>query len=419
MIQNIEALHFRCLRYIAQPLAPFHILVGPNASGKTTFLDTIAFLGDLISGGLESAIEGRTNDLRDLVWQRKTDRFELAVDLRVPEEKNDLFPDREYSRCRYEIAIGPAPETGETVILFERVLLLSNGHRGERERAVVQESLFPVDRPAPETLAIPRIRGAKTVVHKVRDGNDKFYDENGTGWDHSFKLGPGKSALANLPEDETRFPITTWLKSVLIEGVQRLVLNSARMRRPSPPGQPHRFRPDGSNLPWVVSALEEKTPLRLSEWVAHLQTVLPDLEAIRTVERPEDRHRYLVVEYKNGLEIPSWTISDGTLRMLALTLPAYLPDFEGIYLIEEPENGIHPRAVETAFRSLSSVQDAQILLTTHSPVIISIAEASRILCFSKTEAGATDIVLSTENPALRDWRGETDLGVLFAEGVFG
>ena len=71
MIQNIEALHFRCLRYIAQPLAPFHILVGPNASGKTTFLDTIAFLGDLISGGLESAIEGRTNDLRDLVWQRK------------------------------------------------------------------------------------------------------------------------------------------------------------------------------------------------------------------------------------------------------------------------------------------------------------------------------------------------------------
>ncbi len=417
MIQKIEALHFRCLRYINQQLDPFHILVGPNASGKTTFLDTIAFLGDLVSLGLESAIENRTGDLRDLVWQRKTDRFELAIELQIPDQKADLFADHEYSRCRYEVAIGPAPETGETAILSERVLLLSDGHKSDPE--AVQQSLFPADRSAPETLAIPRIRGAKTIVHKVPGGNDKFYDETGTGWDHSFKLGPRKSALANLPEDETRFPITTWLKALLMEGVRHFVLNSMRMRRPSPPGQPRRFLPNGANLPWVVSALEEKAPDRLLEWITNLQTVLPDLEAIRTVERPEDRHRYLVTRYKNGLEVPSWMVSDGTLRLLALTLPAYLPDFEGIYLIEEPENGIHPRAVENAFQSLSSVRGAQILLTTHSPIIVSIAEASRILCFSKTEEGATDIVLSTKNPALRDWRGDTNLGVLFAESVLG
>jgi predicted ATPase len=48
MISLIEALNFRCLRYIRQPLGPFHILVGPNASGKTTFLDVVAFLGQLV-----------------------------------------------------------------------------------------------------------------------------------------------------------------------------------------------------------------------------------------------------------------------------------------------------------------------------------------------------------------------------------
>jgi predicted ATPase len=105
--------------------------------------------------------------------------------------------------------------------------------------------------------------------------------------------------------------------------------------------------------------------------------------------------------------------------LLALTLPAYLTGIEGIYLIEEPENGIHPRAVETMFQSLSSVYGAQILMATHSPVILSVAEASQILCFSKTETGAVDIVRGTEHPALRDWKGETNLGVLFAGGVLG
>lgn len=111
--------------------------------------------------------------------------------------------------------------------------------------------------------------------------------------------------------------------------------------------------------------------------------------------------------------------SDGTLRLLALTLPAYFPEVKGVYLIEEPENGIHPRAVETMFHSLSSVYSAQILLATHSQVILSVAKVSQVLCFSKTEKGSTDIVRGKEHPALRDWKGETNLGVLFASGVLG
>jgi predicted ATPase len=190
------------------------------------------------------------------------------------------------------------------------------------------------------------------------------------------------------------------------------------IRKASPPGQVRGFKPDGSNLPWVIDSLQ-KAPDRFQDWIAHLRTALPDINDIRTVERPDDRHRYLVLCYEGGLEVPSWVASDGTLRLLALTLPAYLPDLKGVYLIEEPENGIHPRAVETMFQSLSSVYDAQILLATHSPVILSIAEANEVLCFAKTPEGATDIVLGSEHPALREWRGETNLGVLFAGGVLG
>jgi len=109
--------------------------------------------------------------------------------------------------------------------------------------------------------------------------------------------------------------------------------------------------------------------------------------------------------------------SDGTLRLLALTLPAYIPELSGVYLIEEPENGIHPRAAETVFQSLSSVYDTQILLATHSPVILSMVDPEQVLCFAKTSDGATDIVSGKDHPNLRNWKGETSLGVLFAAGV--
>jgi predicted ATPase len=71
------------------------------------------------------------------------------------------------------------------------------------------------------------------------------------------------------------------------------------------------------------------------------------------------------------------------------------------------------------FQSLSSVYQAQILLATHSPVILSIAEPEKVLCFGKSTEGATDIVLGNDHPALRDWKRETNLGVLFAAGVLG
>ena len=156
-----------------------------------------------------------------------------------------------------------------------------------------------------------------------------------------------------------------------------------------------------------------------AHWLEHVRTALPTVANIETIERPEDRHRYLQLEYQNGLQAPSWTISDGTLRLLALTLVAYLEAPGRIYLIEEPENGIHPQAVETIFKSLASTYSCQILCATHSPVLLSLAEPEQILCFAQTEDGAVDIVSGAEHPNLRDWRRETDLGSLFAAGVLG
>jgi predicted ATPase len=413
MITLIEALNFRCLHHVRQTLGRFHVLVGPNASGKTTFLDVVSFLGDLVTHGSEEAIRARTQNFVDLLWGRQGDSFQVAIEARLPERL--IVPGSYRDTIRYEVQIGNDVDRNELGIWAEAVQLKAHEELHPR-----QASLFPALREVPTTILQPANRtGAQVVVTKSRGGNDKFYAESRSEAGGTFKLGPRRSALANLPEDETRFPAATWLKALLSGGVEKMVLDSQAMRRASPPGQSRAFKTDGSNLPWVVETLSSKDPDRFRDWIAHLQTALPDLEGIRTVERADDRHRYLMLRYRGGLEVPSWTASDGTLRLLALTLLAYIPSLEGVYLIEEPENGVHPRAVETMYQSLSNVYEAQVLLATHSPIILSLVEPAQLLCFAKASDGATDIVLGTQHPTLKDWQGETSLGTLFAAGVLG
>ena len=204
-----------------------------------------------------------------------------------------------------------------------------------------------------------------------------------------------------------------------MEGLQVLALDAGAMRLPAPAASPSSLQPDGSNLPWVVHDLEQSAPDRLAEWVEHLRTSIPDLRSIRTREKPEDRSRYLEVTYDNGLVAPSWLLSDGTLRMLALTLLAYVRDPAKLVLIEEPENGIHPRAVETVMQSLSSVYEGQVFCATHSPLVLSLLEPGQLLCFGKTQSGSVDVVRGVDHPELREWRSGLHLGDLFAMGVLG
>jgi predicted ATPase len=265
-------------------MGPLQLLVGPNASGKSTFLDVIRFLGQVVSDGLDAAIQSRTSNLKDLIWQGERDRFELAVELTIQGRLRALLQQPSYDTCRYEIAVGVDPNTAENIILSERVLLKMG-----RTAEPVQKSLFPDILPPPQTILTPaRGRGIKSVVNKVQGGNDNFYDETGKGWDHAFKLGPRESALGNLPEDESKFPTSTWLKRVLSDGIESLVLNSSLMRRPSPPGQPTGLRPDGSNLPWAVETLREQDENLFNQWIAHIRIALPDIKTIQTTERRGD-----------------------------------------------------------------------------------------------------------------------------------
>jgi len=428
IISRVQALNYRCLHYIDQPLQPFQILVGANATGKSAFLDVMGLLGDFLKLGLEDALlirekpgesRGRATESSELIFNQASDRFELAIELNVPYFVQQSVTNGKTKRARYAVSIGENGKEGELTILGETLWLSSEEMEDTPPQQVM---LFPMEPTPPETLMTTsgrRTAGWRKVVTKTDTGNDTFYSET-TKWNNVFRVGPRKAALANLPEDSEKFPVSIWIRNLLMNNIQTLALNSAMMRRPCSPSLPRTFRMDGSNLPLVVQELDKKNPETCREWLDHVRTVLPDVQKIDVVTRKEDRHLYLAVQYKSGGEpVPSWLLSDGTLRFLALTLLAYLPEHGGVYLIEEPENGIHPRAIEAVFQSLSSVYDGQVLLATHSPLMLRLAQLDQILCFAKNPSGATDIVAGNDHPRLRDWKGQTDLATLYASGVLG
>jgi len=280
--------------------------------------------------------------------------------------------------------------------------------------------MFPVEPSPPETLftSPPKGSGWRTVLRKTESGNDYFKSETGK-WNIQFRMGPTKAVLSSLPEDEAQFPAGLWLRRFLMERTQSLQLNSVAMRQPVSPRESKEFKPDGSNLPLVVKELKRRSGSRYDEWVKHLRTILPDLEQVDVSVREADRFQYLVLEYTSGLKAPAWLVSDGTLRMLALTLLAYMEARNRVFLIEEPENGLHPKAVEPVFQSLSSVYEGQVLVATHNILLLGLAKPEDILVFARTESGAADIVPGSSHPALRQWKGDVDLGTLLAAGILG
>ncbi len=421
VIRRIQALNYRCLRSVDARLDRFHVLVGPNGSGKSTLFDAVGFLADMVARGLEAAVRQRSRNFQDLVWGRpgKELGFELALELELPEEVASRLPrERGFKLFRYEIRIEEERSAGVR-IASERGLLIPG-----TEDPPQRKLRFPDPPEPPATILLGGGRpGCRTVLSKSGEARDSFNIEvtakPGKGWVTNISLGSARSALRNLPESPEQFPASTHVKRVLRTETLRLFLDSGRMRRSSPPPGRRRevLEADGSNLPRVIRRMQEEHAESFRRWLDQVRTSLPSVRDIRVVDREDDRHCYLMIRYRTGIEVPSWMVSDGTLRLLALTLPAYLPDSGRIYLVEEPEDGLHPGVVQDVYDALSSVHDSQVLLATHSPLLLSHADLEHVLCFGLGPGGAAHVIPAAWHPRLGHWQGEPNPGVHFAAGV--
>lgn len=418
MITRIEAVNFRCLRNISQPLGHFHVITGPNGSGKTTFLEVPQLLAAYANEGLGAMWEtARANRFQELLFQGEGRSLQLAVEAQVPKSLGGGHPFANPQFVRYELEVGwdeGVSEGDPPAILAENLWLLPGAKPVVRGELVQHELVFPSLAVASRDLMQRRTpKGWKKSASKTKAGN-AYYKAEKTKFNFSLRNPAEKSALSTLPEDETRFPVSNWFKRELGEKVQRIMLRSEKMQFPVSPLKDLRFAVDGSNLPQVVRKLKEDSA-GWKGWLGHLRTVLP-IKDIHVDEEKATRSLFLRVLYDSGHPVDSWHLSDGTLRLLALTLLAYIEDAGSVYLIEEPENGIHPQAIEAVYQSLSSLVEGQVLVATHSPVFVAQAQPEQLLCFSKC-GDETDIISGDRHPQLKDWQGSLDLAKLYAAGI--
>ena len=397
-------------------------MTGPNGSGKSTLLEVARLLGAFAGEGLDPVLEvSRARQIPELLFRGEGTSFQVAVEIPIPDAvlaHLDRADGSQKRVVRYEVEIGArdASQINEPRILAENLWLLDARSEVARNETAQQELSFPSTSLPARNLIHGQNKspaGWRKVASKQRHTYAYFKSET-SDWNFTLKNGAGRSALSSLPEDD-RFGIANWAKTQLTVAVKKLALRSELMQAPCPPLKEKGFSPDGSTLPLVVRELRRDEG-SFRGWVAHLRTVLPVTD-VDVIEREEDKNTYLSVSFEGGLKVPSWHLSDGTLRLMALTLLAYIKTEGSLFLVEEPENGLHPQAIEPVFQSLSSIYDGQALVATHSPVLVGLIKPDQLLCFSKTTAGETDIVRGDLHPKLRQWQGDLRIAQLFAAGI--
>jgi len=413
MIRRIQALNYRCLRHLDIAFDRSHLLARPHGSGKSTLFDVLTFLGDLVRKGPAAAVDTRTADFRDLVWGRPDDdpKFELAIEFEIPGTCRELLPeDRNFRIYRYEVAVQDGGEGPR--IHHERGILLP-----APKLAPTQASLFPEMPAPPRTILTGGRPGWSTVLSKTPSGNDRFHREtdDDRGWDVRITLGPHRSALGSLPESPDTMPVATALKNFLMGGVRPLRLEGGALDRASPP---HLARmgltADGGNLPWVVKRLRDEDAASFNAWLGWAGSVLPGLVDVEVAERKEDRHAYLVLRYAGGLKVPSSLESEGVLRLLALGLLRHLPKKGRIHLVDEPESGVHPAALNALGESLASIDGSQLLVATCSLALVERAGPEELICFARNAEGVIGVIKGSEHPMLTRQEGPVDPGVVIA-----
>jgi len=197
--------------------------------------------------------------------------------------------------------------------------------------------------------------------------------------------------------------------------------NSSPMRKTAKVDDNRFLRPDGSNLAAFLYYLQEKHQISYSLIRRTIQQVAPffdDFNLAPSRLKPDDiklewRHK------KSDQYFDSGSFSDGTLRFIALATlflqpKDYLPP---VILVDEPELGLHPYAIEMLASLIRQASEAtQVVVSTQSSLLLDYFDPEDVLVANRVDGGTKIERLEPER--LRDWLKDYSLGQLWEKNEF-
>jgi predicted ATPase len=193
--------------------------------------------------------------------------------------------------------------------------------------------------------------------------------------------------------------------------------SSGKLRYPSEFSSLNRLKKSGDNLAQLLNNFKNNRTLIYNKIEDELSRINPAYKSIEFSNLGSQL--YLSLREKNlDRTIGSLHLSDGTLRYLLLMTICYNPD-RGFFIgIDEPESGLHPDMIKSVCDMMKTVSDSQMIVASHSPLLLNQFELEDILVFEKNELNET-IVKRISEDDFPDWEGDFLPGQMWLRGQIG
>jgi predicted ATPase len=222
-----------------------------------------------------------------------------------------------------------------------------------------------------------------------------------------------------LLSDETTYPAMRQFR-----GVRLVRFDPDALGAPSgliPETEPVGFLDDrGLGLAGVYFAIRNQGDDAFSAVTREAREHFPTLKGIR-VKAVTSSEVVLEADLTSGAKVEAKRMSEGLLYYLAFAALRHL-NLVSLLLVEEPENGLHPARIVEVMRILRSIaeQGTQVILATHSPLVINEMQPDEVSVVTRTEADGTKLTLMKDTTNFAKRSSAYALGELwlsFADGI--
>ncbi len=390
---EVTARNFRSLREVQVELHPVSVMVGPNSSGKSNFLDLVAFLGDSVRTDLEPALSKRGGYRRVRFRGKSSGSVQIQVKANVTAYSSLTAPD-EYS------------------LAFWRRITRSSG--GERSYLVRNEE-----------FKFKRTKGRGRRI-AVSGGDVRVFDERAAGEESTRTIGLQRESLglATLPKLSDREGGREIRRVAELFATFRVFDVDVRAARQPSPMESTELEEDASNLAAFLYYLRERDG-SFQDLEQDACAMIPGLQAIEfeSVGGPTEAVAVRLRESGLSGQTDLSDASYGTIRVLALLALLYDPDPPQLTCVEEIDHGLHPYLFDRLVERVREASErTQFLIATHSPALVNRLEPDELIVCERASDGASRIPAIDSHDVRRmekELEGRIGLGELWFAGSLG